>query len=233
VLTVGAELRDRVIELGVPGERVHALRRGVDARLFHPGDRQHSRRRLGLPGEPRILLWVGRMVPVKGLEVLIAAGARLRERGVAFQMYLVGDGPLAGRVRSWIRAAGCAHVAHLVGPVDHDRLPDWYRAADITVLSSHSEGVPNVLLESLACGTPFVATRVGGIPEIAGESSDLVPPGDADALAGALARRLSSAVPAPPPAPDGRSPDDSASALVALVRALRERRKSAAAGPVP
>ncbi|MGE5611474.1 MAG: glycosyltransferase, partial [Bacillota bacterium] len=70
-------------------------------------------------------------------------------------------------------------------------LPDWYRAANLMVLSSWSEGLPNVLRESLACHTPFVATRVGGISEIADDpASQLVPPGNADALADAIERHL-------------------------------------------
>ena len=76
----------------------------------------------------------------------------------------------------------------------HHDLPDWYRAADLTVLPSVSEGVPNVLLESIACGTPFVASRVGGIPEIASPGIDrLVAPGDPLELADAIEQHLSQA----------------------------------------
>jgi glycosyltransferase involved in cell wall biosynthesis len=110
---------------------------------------------------------------------------------------------------------------HVVGPVDHAQLPDWYRAADLTVLPSHSEGIPNVLLESLACGTPFVATSVGGVPEIAREPSELVPPGDPEALAAAIGRRLSSGR----ASGEGIAPiswADTASSVAALVRSLRE-----------
>jgi glycosyltransferase involved in cell wall biosynthesis len=221
VLAVGSALRERVIEMGVPAERVHVFEQGVDLTLFAPADRGTARRRLGLHEDHRIILWVGRMVEVKALDVLIAAGARLRARGVDFQLYLVGDGPLAGRVRSWIQGANCEGVMHVVGPVDHAQLPDWYRAADLTVLPSHSEGIPNVLLESLACGTPFVATSVGGVPEIAREPSELVPPGDPEALAAAIAQRLSSGR-ASGEAIAQISWADTASSVAALVRSLRE-----------
>src|SRR5207247_9071660 len=84
------------------------------------------------------------------------------------------------------------------GPLPHAELPDWYRAANLTVLPSRSEGMPNVLRESLACGTPFVASRVGGIVEIAEAcSGHLVPPDDPGALAEAIGRTL--AAPAGPP----------------------------------
>jgi glycosyltransferase involved in cell wall biosynthesis len=79
------------------------------------------------------------------------------------------------------------------GYVPHADLPDWYRAANLTVLPSRSEGVPNVLLESIACGTPFVASRVGGIPEVADPLVDrLVAPNDRDALADAIVHSLTS-----------------------------------------
>ena len=78
-----------------------------------------------------------------------------------------------------------------MGPKLHDELPDWYRAADLTVLPSRSEGLPNVLRESLACGTPFVASDVGGICEIGDETcSILVPPEDPEALAEAIEQGL-------------------------------------------
>jgi glycosyltransferase involved in cell wall biosynthesis len=221
VLAVGSALREQVIEMGVPAPRVHVFEQGVDLSLFNPGDRGAARRRMGLHLDDRILLWVGRMVEVKALDVLIAAAARLRARRVAFQLYLVGEGPHLERVRSWIRDAGGDDVMHVVGPVEHAKLPDWYRAADLTVLASHSEGVPNVLLESLACGTPFVATSVGGIPELVREPSEIVPPGDPEALAGALHRRLSSG--AASIRPVGQySWADAASAIAALARSLRE-----------
>ncbi len=79
-----------------------------------------------------------------------------------------------------------------MGPVSHDQLADWYRAADLTVLCSESEGLPNVLRESVACGTPFVSTEVGSIKEIADpDYSELVPKHDAAALARGIETVLS------------------------------------------
>jgi glycosyltransferase involved in cell wall biosynthesis len=108
------------------------------------------------------------------------------------RVYLVGAGSEMERVRRLAGQQGLGEVVRFAGPVPHDQLVQWYRAADLTVLASHSEGVPNVLLESIACGTPFVATRVGSIPEIADPTIDrLVPPGDPAALSGAMAATLS------------------------------------------
>src|SRR5207244_3718246 len=123
-------------------------------------------------------------------DVLLDACAALRHRRPV-RLYLVGDGPLRGRLEKAAGALGLADVVSFVGPRSHDELPDWYRAADLTVLPSRSEGLPNVLRESLACGTPFVASRVGGVPEVAeGAGCRLVPPGDAAALGDAIAEAL-------------------------------------------
>jgi teichuronic acid biosynthesis glycosyltransferase TuaC len=192
VLAVGADVRRRIGELGIPLERVHVFARGVDETVFSPGDRAGARARLGLPSGP-MLLWVGRMVPVKGLDVLIEACVRLKRRQVGFRLYLVGDGPLRERLTARVKADGLEELVHFAGAVPHEQLEDWYRAADLTVLPSRSEGVPNVLLESLACGTPFVASRVGGVADLACKPElDLVPAEDPDALASAIERALRS-----------------------------------------
>ena len=168
VLAVGGHLRDRLLEMGTEASKVHVLRRGVDATFFRPGPRDEARRRLGLPALDSIVLWVGRMVPVKGLDVLLQAWEQVAVRGST--LYLVGEGPLEASLRKRVESASLSSRVRFVGSVAHDALPDWYRAADLTVLPSHSEGTPNVLLESLACGTPFLASRVGRNPRPDGRS---------------------------------------------------------------
>jgi teichuronic acid biosynthesis glycosyltransferase TuaC len=188
VITVNHHLRDTIVDMGIPGEKIHVWEQGVDT-AFSPADRGQARQRLGLPAGGRTAVWVGRMVPVKALEVLLDACRQLKQSGLEFTMYLVGDGPLRKRLEAQAAAGRLAGSVVFVGTQMHDRLPDWYRAVDFTVLPSWSEGLPNVLRESLACGTPFVASRVGGISEIAGEHHDwLVPPGDPLGLAAAMVR---------------------------------------------
>src|SRR5262249_35970521 len=156
VVTASEDLRTKVIELGVNPHKVQVVYRGVDQHVFVPGERGEARRRLGIAPELPTLVWVGRMVPVKGLDVLLEAAARLRDHGVDFRLHLVGDGPLRSSLEEQSRRRGLSEVISFKGRVDNHSLPDWYRAADLTVLPSRSEGVPNVLRESLACGTPFV-----------------------------------------------------------------------------
>ncbi len=221
VITVGQYLRHRVIQLGISPENVHVAYQGV-ASDFAIGNRADARARLNLPASDPTLLWVGRMDPVKGLDVLLDACTILRSRKVAFRLHLVGDGPERSHIESGISSRGLSELVHVAGHVPHDALPDWYRAADLTILPSHSEGVPNVLRESLACGTPFVASRVGGISElINGDRSLLVPPGNAEALAMAISHMF---VNPPPPFRSKLSTwDESAAQIIEILQPTLHR----------
>jgi glycosyltransferase involved in cell wall biosynthesis len=165
----------------------------VNLDRFGPGDRSEARRALELDLDAPILLWIGRMVAVKGLDVLLEAFSGI-VANPAPQLYLVGDGPLRATLEGQAKHLGVADRVHFVGTVDHAELGNWYRAADTFVLPSLSEGTPNVLLESLACGTPFVASMVGNVADLAEESDWLVPPGNAAALQSALTNRLAAPV---------------------------------------
>jgi peptidoglycan/xylan/chitin deacetylase (PgdA/CDA1 family) len=224
VIAMSQNLRDRVRELGVSAAKVHVVHRGVDPDLFFPGDRREARRKLGLAVQGPLVLWVGRMVPVKGLDVLLEAWARVRRAQQAGRLWLVGDGPLRSALEARAQQADLAGAVAFAGPIAHARLGDWYRAADLTVLPSRSEGVPNVLRESLACGTPFVASRVGGIPEIATDPQrQLVEPNDPDALARAITRALSESSSA---CDHSRTIADSAAELIEIIRPLVARAAS-------
>jgi glycosyltransferase involved in cell wall biosynthesis len=221
VVTVGNDLKHKLVTAGLPEEKIHVVNRGVDGDRFTPGNQQEARQRLRLPLDRKILLWVGRMDPVKGLDVLLEACALLRQNLSDFHLCLVGDGFLRPTLEATCQARGLADRVTFVGSVLHDGLADWYRAADYTVLPSRSEGIPNVLRESLACGTPFVASRVGGIPELAeGPHHRLVPPGDPAALAQALRQILSQPVPRAERQFQSVSWEESAEQLLRVLRPL-------------
>jgi teichuronic acid biosynthesis glycosyltransferase TuaC len=191
IITVGRQLADAVVALGIPAHKVHVVYQGVDDALFSPGPTAAARRRLRIPETGRVLVAVGSLIPVKGIDVLLQAMARLLARRGDVRLYLVGDGSSRANLEALAASLHLEGVVRFVGKVEQAGLPDWYRAADLTVLASRSEGVPNVLRESLACGTPFVATRVGGVGEIAaGTTNRLVPAEDPGALAEAIAGAL-------------------------------------------
>ncbi len=154
-------LVDRLAELGAPSDKLWLVEHGVDLSLFHPPtDRDALRARLGFSG-PTILS-VGHLIDRKGHDFAIRALAGLT--GVS--LVIAGDGPREGALRRLAVEHGVASRVRFMGHVDQERLPDLYGAADATVLCSDREGIANVLLESIACGTPLVATPVWGSPDV-------------------------------------------------------------------
>ncbi|HET9065637.1 MAG TPA: glycosyltransferase [Gemmatimonadales bacterium] len=216
ILTIGPGLRDTLEDWGLDTGKISVFQRGVDRTIFFPAPQAEARERLGLPSDRPILAWAGRLVDVKGIDVLLSAlqdPALLRLRPL---VVLLGEGPRRSSLEATAQTSLPSDTVRFVGRVPHGALPDWYRAADLMVLPSHSEGVPNVLLEAMACGTGFVASAVGGIPELAGEStSELVPPGDSIALAETLVRRLTAGTIAVRPVPDRR---ETASGLLEVLK---------------
>ncbi len=192
IITVSNHLRNAVIELGIPGNKVHVIYQGVDTEQFNPGDRTAARMKLGVPPKTKALLFVGNLLPVKGVDILIDACSRIAASLDPWHLYIVGTGPLRKASEEQVGRLGLKERISFKGAVLHDALPDWFRAADVTVLASRSEGIPNVLRESMACGTPFIATDVGGISEIVRPGLGiLVRPNDPARLAEAITKQLS------------------------------------------
>lgn len=184
------ERANLVWHYGAAAERVSVIPCGVDTELFRPRSQAVARDLLELPPDP-LLLYVGRLQPIKGLETLLAAMTRLPE-GVC--LLVVGgdqDEPENGH-GEWLRARvaelGLGNRVRFLGPQRQDRLPLFYAAAEATVMPSHYESFGMVALEAMACGTPVVASRVGGLQATVrdGATGYLVPEGDAGALAARL-----------------------------------------------
>jgi teichuronic acid biosynthesis glycosyltransferase TuaC len=192
VFAVGSVLQHKVIELGASPGRVSNFVSGVDLTRFHPGDRRAARERLGLAPTGPLLLWIGNMVPVKAAERVLQAAALLTTAFPGLSVALAGGGPQRAALHRHVDLTpGLRGRVTFSGPVDHATLPDWYRAADLFVLPSRSEGVPNVLLEAMSCGLPFVASDVGSIRDLLPfHRSRVVPEGDVPALADAIAVAL-------------------------------------------
>lgn len=172
-------------ELRHSGAKVHLVPHGVDLERFTP---QRFPRRGML-----CLLAVGRLVEKKGFHVLVSAAARLR---VPFQLSIVGEGPEGLRLRELIRAHNLESKVRLCGPMTHDDLPEAYSSAHLLIAPSITDqngdrdGLPNVVLEAMACGRPVIATNTGAIGSavIHGETGLLTQPGNAELLAAAIER---------------------------------------------
>jgi len=190
VFSVSSATADVIRRLSRDRARIEVLPNGVDIERFRIVPREEAREQLGLPLDERMILFVGALKPVKGLSHLIEALGRMRHEG-NWRLHIIGDGPLRDRLPERIEDAGITDRVRMEGEVLHQQIGDWMNAADVLVLPSLNEGCPNVVLESQACGTPVVASRVGGVPDILDEKRGImVPPGDAAALAEALRRAL-------------------------------------------
>lgn len=187
VVAVSRALADKAVAIGAERARTRVIYNGVDAALFAPGSRGQARQRLGLPVDAPLLLYVGNLKATKGCLDLVRAFPALLAACPQARLVFVGAGPCRGELEARAAAPDCGGRVMFAGAVAHGALGDWFRAADLLCLPSHNEGVPNVVLEAMACGTPVVATRVGGIPEVVPDYAGvLVPPHDQAALESAL-----------------------------------------------
>jgi D-inositol-3-phosphate glycosyltransferase len=173
---------------GANPRKITVVPGGVNLDVFGPGSQAEARRMLGLRPVPT-LLFVGRIQRLKGVDILIQAAAALRDDLGALQVLIVGgteDGTgqrtseearEIARLRQEVTDLGLGDTVQFVGAVEQSRLAEYYRAADVTVMPSTYESFGLVAVESLACGTPVVASRVGGLATIVrdGENGALVP----------------------------------------------------------
>ncbi len=161
MISVSAGLKARMVELGAPPEKVTVLRNGVELDVFRPPpDRDAARAALGLTGPT--LVSVGGLIPRKRHDLTIAAMALLP----GFTLLIAGDGPSRPGLEAQIAALGLGDRVRLLGPQPHASLYGIYGAADASVLASTREGWANVLLESMASGTPVLASDIPGNPEV-------------------------------------------------------------------
>ncbi len=192
LLAVSEDLRRIAISRhGLAPACVTTIPNGCDTSIFHPGSRDEARAAVGVAGTVRLLLYVGRLVPAKGLRELFAAWRTLAAEDPRLHLAFVGDGALMQELRVRATESGISERVHLPGVADARQVATWMRAADVFCLPSYTEGYPNVLVEALACGRPVVATPVGGVVEIVDADNGLLAgPRNVPALTAALRAAL-------------------------------------------
>jgi teichuronic acid biosynthesis glycosyltransferase TuaC len=185
-------LSDEMIRLGAPASQVATIGNGVDSQRFQPLDRNAARAMLGIPADAKVVVSVGGLSTHKGHHLTIAAVAELRRRGLPVKLYIAGEGPAREGLQRQIADLRLADHVRLLGTVPNEELHRWYSAADVSCLASSREGWANVLLESMACGTPVVASRIWGTPEVVvSDRLGLLVDVNAEAIASGLESALS------------------------------------------
>jgi D-inositol-3-phosphate glycosyltransferase len=190
------ERRSLVAAYRADPERVEVVPPGVDHRIFFPGDKGAARRNLGLPRACPVLLFVGRIQPLKGVDLALRSLAGLPDRSA--ELVVVGgpsgvDGPSeVRRLHELADELGIASRVRWVLPQPHAALADYYRAADVCLVPSRSESFGLVALEAAACGTPVVASNVGGLQSLVddGHTGFLVDGREPDDYVAPVARLL-------------------------------------------
>lgn len=192
---------DQLVELyGANPGRIEIVPPGVDHAFFSPGDRTCARRAIGLDQAGPLLLYVGRIQPLKGADVAVRALAEVHRHGRRDARLVIVGGPSGPRgtaevaaLHESVRVLGLEEHVHFVPPQPHELLSTFYRAADCCIVPSRSESFGLVALEAAACGIPVVAAAVGGLTTLVveGETGFLVEPGDAAGVAEQVARIVS------------------------------------------
>ncbi|WOH36639.1 glycosyltransferase [Thalassotalea fonticola] len=174
VIAVSEALKKRLVSLGVKKDKVHLIYNGVDKEIFY-ADQQINRQ--------NYLLYVGNLKANKGVTELISAFVTLRAKHPNLTLKVAGTGPMLPVMQKEIAQAGLNTAVDFLGSVAHKNIANLIRPAKLVILPSYAEGVPNIILESIACGTPVVSTTVGGIPEVVNSKVGvLVAPKNVEAL---------------------------------------------------
>lgn len=169
VIAVSESLKRRMVSHGVDEERIKVIYNGVDGAVFNVVDGRVAKDQMGFDDTDKRILFVGNLKPVKGLNYLIEAMRQLVVKWKTAHLHIVGYGAMEPALRKAVKEAGLQGQVHFEGEKSPAEIARWMNACDLLCLPSLNEGVPNVVLESLSCGLPVVATNVGGIPEVVAE----------------------------------------------------------------
>jgi len=195
IIAVSRPLKEKLVSMGIAEIKIVVIPNGVDKAKFHPRDKAECRRALRLNADRKIILFIGNLAEVKGVEYLVQAFKKLSTYQDT-ELLIVGDGPLRSKLEALTEELGIKGRVLFKGRRSYDEVSIWLNATDVLCLPSLNEGCPNVVLEALACGTRVVASNVGGVPDIidSPEKGWLAKPGDPDDLERQLKDALEASV---------------------------------------
>jgi teichuronic acid biosynthesis glycosyltransferase TuaC len=185
IITVSNDLRQIAENLARPKVKIQVVYNGCDTEMFRNlVDTDHIRQDLKLPKDSMVLMYLGSVEEDKGVYELFEAFNVLIKRYKRLHLVMIGDGPEKAAINLAAKESGCQNRILIPGKKDNSELPLWLNACDIFVFPSHYEGLPNSVMEAMACERPVVATNAGGIPEIVeeGVTGYLVKVGDVESL---------------------------------------------------
>jgi teichuronic acid biosynthesis glycosyltransferase TuaC len=166
VIAVSTSLKQVMLKMGLSAERVQVIGNGIDASRFSPVDPGEARQRLNIPQGGPVVVSVGSLIPRKGFQYLIPAFAEIAPKFPGARLYIIGEGNYRLELQQLAERLSVQEQVFLTGNRPNEELKFWFSGANVSCLVSSREGWPNVLQESLACGTPVVATNVWGAPEV-------------------------------------------------------------------
>jgi glycosyltransferase involved in cell wall biosynthesis len=191
VITVSERARQEVIQM-VPDAKVATIYNGFDPSRFQPMEKSAARKTLDLPLSGKQVLFVGNLYQVKGIPYLLEAFRTIAAECEEVSLNLIGEGPLRAELERQVEQLGLQGRVTFLGRKPYEEIPVWINSADVVALTSLSEGLPSILLETMGCGRAMVATDVGGIREILqdGRTGLLAQSQDVDSITRALRKIL-------------------------------------------
>ncbi len=191
ILTCGEGLAEQIRQVTPKDKPIKPVYGLVDMNVFKPVTatiQSQIRQELSLPNSGKIVLFVGHIIRTKGIFELIDAWNTIAKKFNDIYLVLIGDGQDKAELLGRVETYNLRDYVRTVGVVPHSQMHRWMNASDLLVLPSYSEGVPNVVMEAMACGLPVVATTVGGLPAAVGDSRGaiLIPPKSSEQLADAM-----------------------------------------------
>lgn len=195
IITVSKKLKEKVLSIENKCSNITTIYNGADPKEFRHIHKDTARRMLGITKQNKIILYIGNLIAIKGINNLIKAFAKLLknyDKKESMTLFLVGDGDERDNLTNLAKTLHIENAVSFLGVKPHNEIPLWLNAADIFVLPSLSEGFPLVIPEAMMCGVPIVATDVGGISEaiINKNTGLLIKPNDVDAISEAISLYL-------------------------------------------